>query len=171
MSLHLSAPCFRTPCVYVRGVGVPIRSPHELDALDRWTQSVLDNVARRVPNPGAPVDYVVVTDASAWGWGALVYDASSGCVRVHQHEWDDAFTGRHSRRVLNRRVLGGWSGGPKLSFQPSLAMDLNKNHGHHGRPTASTSVAHFRALPSGPNGADGVLGPQDPTSKYPQAQA
>jgi hypothetical protein len=68
--------------------------PHELDALDRWTQSVLANVARRVPNPGAPVDYVVVTDASAWGWGALVYDASSGCVRVHQHEWDDAFTGR-----------------------------------------------------------------------------
>jgi hypothetical protein len=68
--------------------------PHELDALDRWTQSVLDNVARRVPNPGAPVDYVVVTDASAWGWGALVYDASSGCFRAHQHEWDDAFTGR-----------------------------------------------------------------------------
>jgi hypothetical protein len=37
-------------------------------------------------------------------------------------------------------------------------------------PSRAGTSAHWQ-LPSGPNGADGVLGPQDPTSKYPQAQA
>ena len=55
-------------------------------SLDSWTQLVVQNRPRVVRPPGPP-DWLVCTDASAWGWGYVAVNAGTGEVRQYGAPW------------------------------------------------------------------------------------
>jgi hypothetical protein len=67
-----------TPAVIWPSVWTPLRE---------WTEQVLRNTPRSVPKR-CDAEWLVVTDASRWGWGYLALHTASGDVRAHSQAWD-----------------------------------------------------------------------------------
>ena len=70
-------------------------SPSRLVHVLAWTNDVLVNlpvnVPRRVAAPFA--DFVLVVDASRWGWGALLLDQRTGVIRTWNAPWKSGWIG------------------------------------------------------------------------------
>ena len=60
----------------------------ERESLRRWTVLATENAAVRCPNDLTPTR-VLMTDASDWGWGAIMVDLSSGRCQQAQHAWTE----------------------------------------------------------------------------------
>ena len=67
--------------------------PSVWDSLERWTTLLLRNQPRRVVAPSLP-QWVMATDASAWGWGYFAFNNASGEIRAHGERWSRAFVQR-----------------------------------------------------------------------------
>ena len=70
-------------------------SPSRLDQIVKWIDDVLANkpvlVARKVTAPNAV--YVIIVDASRWGWGALLLDQRTGAIRTWNEPWKEGWIG------------------------------------------------------------------------------
>jgi hypothetical protein len=64
-----------------------------IEDLKGWVDQVLKNSARTI-QADLPTEWVVVTDASASGWGALALHVPSGSVKCLRHEWEKEFERR-----------------------------------------------------------------------------
>lgn len=62
--------------------------PAELIALTRWTEFCAANRWVRCDDDTHPTRFVI-TDASAWGWGAIHFLATTGAVESHSEEWSE----------------------------------------------------------------------------------
>jgi hypothetical protein len=60
----------------------------ELEALQKWTAHTLANTWSKCES-AEPVTRYLITDASAWGWGALFYDVETGETASHAENWSD----------------------------------------------------------------------------------
>jgi hypothetical protein len=63
-----------------------------------WIEDTLSNpwvLATRTPAP-SEAEVLLVTDASAWGWGALLWDWRSGRVLHTAHKWEDTWKARRT---------------------------------------------------------------------------
>jgi hypothetical protein len=72
--------------------------------LQEWTRLVIANTPRRVPERNEP-DLFVTTDASAWGWGFVAFDAESGAAHHHGERWRRPFVQRYGKSALQRSVF------------------------------------------------------------------
>jgi len=71
-------------------------SPSRMHGILQWVDSALRNeasVVRQERKPGE-ARYVLVTDASKRGWGALLYDQLTGQVFTQHCKWDQRWSGR-----------------------------------------------------------------------------
>eukprot|EP00760_Papus_ankaliazontas_P003738 PhM_4_TR11644/c3_g1_i4/m.68031 len=70
--------------------------PARLRNITEWVEEVYANEWTPVVPKKQPgdADFVVVTDASAWGWGAVVLNQESGTLRHWAQRWGD-WTGRN----------------------------------------------------------------------------
>ena len=57
-----------------------------MEPMDQWTRLALCNVPRLVRSP-RPAQWLVVTDASRWGWGYCAVNTSTGVVLTHGAPW------------------------------------------------------------------------------------
>ena len=73
-------------------------------ALEEWTRLVLENKPRPVPKKMA-ADLLVITDASAWGWGFIAFDILTGAVHHHGERWRPAFVARYGAHSLQQSVF------------------------------------------------------------------
>jgi hypothetical protein len=90
-----------------------------IEDLQGWVDQVLKNSARTI-QADLPTEWVVLTDASASGWGALAVHVPSGSVKCLRHEWEKEFERRfHStaaepeadyRALLHRESKRGHAG-------------------------------------------------------------
>jgi len=71
---------------------------HAEEAVDQWRQAILSAPPRRITPESAP-EYVMVTDASSWGWGSMV-QTPDGNVQADSHAWSqtDREAGLDNRR-------------------------------------------------------------------------
>jgi hypothetical protein len=67
-------------------------------ALLQWTQAALANPFVACTSPKS-AERVLVTDASDWGWGAVLFDSASGAIATHGEAWTDK-----DRAMLNTGV-------------------------------------------------------------------
>ena len=66
--------------------------------LEQWTSAVARNAPRRVHERSEPV-WVVVTDASAWGWGYVAHERATSRVQIHGEHWKPEFMRRHGDKI------------------------------------------------------------------------
>ena len=69
-----------------------------------WTRLVLENRPRMVSKKLAP-DLFVATDASAWGWGFVAFDAVTGAVHHHGERWSKEFLHRYGADSVKKSVF------------------------------------------------------------------
>jgi len=71
-------------------------SPSRLKDILSWVDSALASPAYVVPKKHVPGEsrYVLVTDASRRGWGAVLLDQLTGCVHIQSGRWDASWSGR-----------------------------------------------------------------------------
>ena len=69
--------------------------PSALEALTKWVSAVLDNPKRDLRSMSDIDAHVLVTDASAWGWGAIYTNGSAVHCESKQWSWRDRLDGRH----------------------------------------------------------------------------
>ena len=63
--------------------------------ISQWIDEDIDNAWRqvfKVPRPDA-ADWVLVTDASGWGWGALLLNTHTGIMTTRYGRWNRQWTG------------------------------------------------------------------------------
>lgn len=85
------------PRFWDKPIAVP---PAVVDVLADWTALVAANAPRRVLLPRDP-DWVMATDASAWGWGYVACCTSSGEVLCHGEKWSDAMVRTFGNRLYS----------------------------------------------------------------------
>jgi hypothetical protein len=78
--------------------------PSVMPNLTDWTRLVLANKPRLVPKEAEP-DLFVATDASAWGWGFVAFDAVTGGAHHHGQAWDEAFLRRYGAESVQHSVF------------------------------------------------------------------
>ena len=70
-------------------------SPSRLVHIKKWIEDVLKNepvmVARKVAVSDA--DFIIVVDASGWGWGALLVNQRTGAIRTWNERCNNGWTG------------------------------------------------------------------------------
>jgi hypothetical protein len=70
---------------------LPTASPTICAELKEWTDLVLLNKPVPVHLPPGDATHICLSDASAWGWAAIMWDiAAQRCILV-KHQWDDSF--------------------------------------------------------------------------------
>jgi hypothetical protein len=70
--------------------------PARLRHIVAWIEATMENpwvAAGHTPSP-SEADFLLVTDASAWGWGALLWDWRTGQVLHTAHKWEDKWRAR-----------------------------------------------------------------------------
>ena len=70
-------------------------SPSRYQHVSKWIQDTIENVPRAVPLVPHPADadFILVTDASAWGWGAILLNADGEMVTWSERwarDWEGA---------------------------------------------------------------------------------
>jgi hypothetical protein len=63
-------------------------SQGELESLTRWTNHAGANAWTKCTTT-APVHRYLITDASGWGWGAMLVDTKTGALKSHGQAWSD----------------------------------------------------------------------------------
>ena len=70
-------------------------SPSRLVHIKKWIEDVLKNepvmVARRVA--ATDTEFIIVVDASGWGWGAILVNQRTGAIRTWNERWNNGWTG------------------------------------------------------------------------------
>jgi hypothetical protein len=61
-------------------------SPGELESLTRWTDHASANAWTKCLSL-SPVHRFLITDASGWGWGAMLVDTKVGSLKSHGQAW------------------------------------------------------------------------------------
>ncbi len=67
-------------------------------SLERWSMLALRNQPRAVPQQQTP-EWLVATDASAWGWGYFAVHTTTGETRTHGERWKPFFAQRFGHRL------------------------------------------------------------------------
>ena len=65
-------------------------APYALPQLEEWTNICLENKPRKVVRGPSRPQWLIITDASAWGWGYVAVNMETGEVRVHGEPWSAA---------------------------------------------------------------------------------
>jgi len=70
-------------------------SPSIREKIQQWIDYALANEAVPVPVDAdiCVADFFLITDASSWGWGAILYDTRSGRMRTWNDRWGAHFYG------------------------------------------------------------------------------
>ena len=66
---------------------IPLQQ-HAKDSIEQWTNDVLTHGPREIPRDLRP-SWLIVSDASHWGWGAWVMKPN-GKITWHSHKWSSA---------------------------------------------------------------------------------
>ena len=66
--------------------------------LDRWTALLLANKPRKVPKESTP-EWLVMSDASRWGWGYVALQSATGELRHHGAPWSAEMERCHGDRL------------------------------------------------------------------------
>ena len=70
-------------------------SPSRLSHIKKWIEDVLANtpvmVAQKVSASDA--EYIIVVDASGWGWGAILVNQRTGSIRTWNEPWNKGWVG------------------------------------------------------------------------------
>jgi hypothetical protein len=72
--------------------------PSVWPSLDAWTALVLRNKPRDVPRSAAP-EWLLITDASEFGWGYYAINNVTGAVRSHGAQWSYKFRELYGARL------------------------------------------------------------------------
>ena len=78
--------------------------PSALVDLERWTALALKNEPRPVPTARRP-DVLVLVDASAYGYGYVALDTTTGQTYTHGARWSAAFVRAHGAEKLRRSTF------------------------------------------------------------------
>ena len=70
----------------------PSRGRH----IEAWVADVIKNVMHKIPLVPHPseADFILVTDASGWGWGACLLDTATGALHTWNEPWESSWKGR-----------------------------------------------------------------------------
>lgn len=67
-------------------------APAQLNELAAWTELIRKNEWRTITDE-EPITKWIVTDASAWGWGAMCWNGTT--LEIHGQEWEQEFKEAH----------------------------------------------------------------------------
>ena len=137
-------------------------APARMEHIMTWVDDVLLNPATVVQKTRDPVDvdYILVTDASKKGWGAVLLDQRTGVLYTQHGTWDHDWKGReHSAwsepEGLARAFIGFFPNGTSATFTVLTDSSTAKGAFEKGR---SMKFAVNRALETVstvfPNGPD-----------------
>jgi hypothetical protein len=78
-----------------------------MDALEAWTHKCLDNEPRQLrPDDRLNrLSWIIVTDASRYGWGYVAVNVKTGEVRQHGERWSYQFFIKHHQTGELRRSV------------------------------------------------------------------
>eukprot|EP00760_Papus_ankaliazontas_P018008 PhM_4_TR17416/c2_g1_i1/m.82265 len=70
--------------------------PSKLRLIARWVEDTLDNAWVNVVPQGSPrdTDFLLVTDASSWGWGAILWNYKTGDMLDAAGRWESMYEGK-----------------------------------------------------------------------------
>ena len=70
-------------------------SPSRAQHISKWITDTLENHPHPVPlvPPPNQADFILVTDASAWGWGAILLDMNTGEMHTWNEPWEARWVG------------------------------------------------------------------------------
>ena len=99
-------------------------SPSRFQHISTWIQDTIENVPRSVPLVPHPADadYILVTDASAWGWGAILLNADGEMV------------------TWNERWARDWAGAKRSAWSEPQAIALALRHFFPSGTTRSVAI-------------------------------
>ena len=127
-------------------------SPSRLDHIMRWVDDMIKNPATsvRTTRDPADVDYILVTDASKMGWGAVLLDQRTGILYTQHGTWDKHWKGREysawsEPEGLARAFIAFFPNGSSATFTVLTDSSTAQGAFEKGR---STKFAVNRALQS-----------------------
>ena len=79
--------------------------PDVLSDLQLWVDAVTDNLPAHIDYPGEPIDAIMVTDASQWGWGAIWLNATGESLQLAQMPWGSTLRGADRSTVAEPEAV------------------------------------------------------------------
>jgi hypothetical protein len=85
---------------------VPALSPAVLEEYTRWHDRAARNVPVPIAAPPGVADYVIMSDASRWGFSCITWNVAAGTVSVVQEEWLDTLPDASAARSAHAEPEG-----------------------------------------------------------------